>query len=75
MWQVEEGVAADEMPAAFTHEVPVPGLTRQARPAFPDVDHYETHEFVWTMKRYGVLPASEVCQGSARTRQQRKFFW
>lgn len=75
MWQVEEGVAPDEVPAAFTHEVPVPGLTRQARPAFPDVDHYETHEFVWTMKHYGVFPASEVCPGSARTRQQRKFFW
>ncbi len=27
---VEEGVAPDAVPAVFAHEVPVPGLTRQA---------------------------------------------
>jgi hypothetical protein len=74
-WLVEDGVAPEAMPAAFSHKVPVPGLTHQARPAFPDVDHYETHEFVWTMKRYEVLPATASCEGLGQTRQKRNFFW
>lgn len=74
-WQVEEGVAPDAMPASFSHQVPVPGLTHQALPAFPDVDQYETHEFVYTMKRNGVLPATESCEGLGRTKQKRNFFW
>ena len=74
-WLVEEGVSPEAMPASFTHQVPVPGLTRQARPAFADVDQYETHEFVWTMKRYGVLPATASCEGLGQTRQKRNFFW
>jgi len=74
-WQVEEGVAPDAIPGSFTHEVAVPGLTNQARPAFPDVDHYETHEYVWTMNRYKVLPPPEPCEGLGRTRQKRSYFW
>lgn len=74
-WLVAEGVAPDAMPEQFVHKVPVPGLTHQAQPAFPDVDHFETHEFVWTMKRYGVLPATEACEGLGRTRQKRNYFW
>lgn len=74
-WLVEDSVAPDVMPASFSHRVPVPGLTHQARPAFPNVDLYETHEFVFTMKRYGVLPATESCEGLGRTPQKRNFFW
>jgi hypothetical protein len=75
-WGVEEGVAPDAIPASFAHTVPVPGLTHQAQPAFADVDQYETHEFVYTMKRYGVLPpTTEPCAGLGRTRQTRNYFW
>lgn len=75
-WGVEEGVAPDAMPAAFSHTVPVPGLTHQAQPAFADVDQYETHEFIFTMKRYGVLPPTTAdCAGLGRTRQTRNYFW
>ena len=74
-WSVEESVGAEEVPAAFDHRVAVPGLTNLAQPPFPDVDHYETHEFVWTMKRYDVLPATASCEGLGQTRQKRNFFW
>ena len=74
-WSVEEGVAADEIPGRFSHTVAVPGLTNQAQPAFADVDQYETHEYVFTMKRYGILPATEKCDGLGRTRQKRNYFW
>src|SRR5271165_5426179 len=58
-WSVEEGVAPEAIPATYSRTVAVPGLTNQARPVFPDVDQYETHEYIYTMKHYGVLPASE----------------
>ena len=75
-WSIEESVAADAIPASFSHTVPVPGLTHQAKPAFADVDQYETHEFIFTMKRYGVLPPTTAdCAGLGRTRQTRNYFW
>jgi hypothetical protein len=74
-WSVGESIAAEDVPDHFGHTAEVPGLTNQARPPFPDVDQYETHEFIWTMKRYGVLPATESCEGPGRTRQKRNFFW
>ena len=74
-WSVEEGVAPDAVPASFGHTVAVPGLTNQAHPVFPDVDQYETHEYVYTMKRYGVLPPSETLAGLGRTHQTRNYFW
>ena len=58
-WSVEEGVAPRLSRRGTRRTVAVPGLTNQARPVFPDVDDYETHEYVYTMKRYGVLPPSE----------------
>ena len=75
LWSVEEGVVPDEIPGTFSRTVAVPGLTNQARPVFSNVDHYETHEYVYTMKRYGVLPPSEKCDGLGRTRQTRNYFW
>jgi hypothetical protein len=74
-WSVAEGSRPEEIPPRFDHQVAVPGLTNQARPAFPDVDRYETHEFVFTMKNNAVLPKSEKCEALGRTPQQRNYFW
>ena len=74
-WSVADSAAAEEIPARFDHAVAVPGLTNQAKPKFADVDHYETHEYVWTMSHYGVLPANDKCAGLGRTRQKRNYFW
>ncbi len=74
-WTVEEGIEGNAIPVSFPHTVPVPGLTRQARPSFPDVDHYETRDYVNTMIKFGVLPPSERFEGLGRTRQKRKYFW
>jgi beta-galactosidase len=74
-WAVAESVGPDEIPASFDHSVAVPGLVNQARPAFADVDQYETHEFVWTMKLYKVFPESTPNVGPGRTRQKRNYFW
>ena len=74
-WSVAEGVRPEEIPARFDHTVAVPGLTDQAQPAFPDVDRYETHEYVYTMKRNGVLPPRRSATGLGRTPQKRNYFW
>ncbi len=74
-WAIADSREPGAIPARFDHTVAVPGLVNQARPRFADVDHYETHEYVFTMARYGVLPATEKVAGNARTRQTRNFFW
>ena len=74
-WAIAEGEQPESVPARFDHTVAVPGLVNQARPGFPDVDHYETHEYLFTMIRYGVLPPSAKIDGIGRTRQKRNFFW
>ncbi|MFM9059320.1 MAG: hypothetical protein ACKOSQ_09385 [Planctomycetaceae bacterium] len=37
-WAIAESVASDDRPAAFPHQVPVPGLVNQSMPPFPEVD-------------------------------------
>ena len=74
-WSVGESVQPEEIPASFEHKAPVPGLTKQARPAFPEVDRYETYEYILTMKNNGVLPKSQKWEGLGSTRQKRNFFW
>lgn len=90
-WTIEESIAPDAIPASFTHTVTVPGLSNQAQPPFPDVDHYESREFILSMGKYGMqvdqtglidAPVSARDQriipqlpGIGRTRQERNFFW
>jgi len=52
-WSVGESVQPEEFPSSFDHRVAVPGLTKQAVPAFPDVDRYQTYEYILTMKNNG----------------------
>ena len=79
IWAVAESVGADEMPQQFPHQVAVPGLVNQAKPAFPDVDRYETAEIVarWSRPSTAVIPPGEAAMGGqlGRTRQKRNFFW
>ena len=74
-WAVGESVGADEVPTEFGHTAPVPGLTNQAKPRFTDVDQYETHEYIWTMIHWKVLPPTAKFDGLGRTRQKRDYFW
>jgi hypothetical protein len=58
VWSVENGTAPQAIPATFLRTLAGPELTNQARPDFPDLDQHETHEYMYTLKRFGVLPAS-----------------
>lgn len=74
-WTIGDSVEPDAPPSAFEHTVPVPGLVHSARPVFPDVDQYQTQEFIGTMIRDKVFPPSEAIETLGRTPQKRMFFW
>jgi beta-galactosidase len=77
-WDVEDSVAANEMPKSYTHKAPVPGLAHSAVPAFPDVDQYQSRELLSNLVRQGRYPAADFAKlGDARgiSRQQRNYFW
>lgn len=74
-WAIGDSVDPNLPPTAFDHTVAVPGLVHSAEPAFPGVDQYETAEWIGTMIRDGIFPATEAIQTLGRTQQQRMYFW
>lgn len=74
-WAIGDSAEPNVQPYAFDHTVPVPGLVHSAKPAFADVDKYQTQEFIGTMIRDKVFPASEAIETLGKTPQTRMFFW
>jgi hypothetical protein len=57
-WAIGDSIDPNNPPTVFDHTVAVPGLVHSAKPAFPDVDQYQTQEFIGTMIRDKVFPPS-----------------
>ena len=77
-WQVEDSVGPDQMPQAYHHTAPVPGLTHSALPAFPDVDRYQSKQLLSTLTSQGRYSADAYAKlGNIRgiSGQQRNYFW
>jgi len=74
-WNIEEGVEPEAAPGTFGHTVRVPGLAHSATPSFPDVDRYETREYILTMISRGILKPSDDTGVLGRTPQKRNYFW
>ena len=77
-WDVEDSVSADELPTAWNHTAPVPGLTHSASPAFADVDQYQTRQLLSNLVRQGRYSQADYDKlGDARgiSHQQRNYFW
>ncbi len=73
IWEVEEGIDSLKIPQKFKHNVEVPGLTNQAKPAFVHVDMYNTPEMNFDLKNvYGPLAFVDT---AGYTVQKRKYFW
>jgi len=75
VWDVEDSVEASAMPAAFGHRVDVPGLTNMARPAFPDVDRFDSAAVISNRIRQGKAPESAMPDGAGVPLQKRNYFW
>lgn len=74
-WQIADSISADEIPAAFDHSCPVPGLANLAEPAFPDVGAYLSRESIWDKRTFHVLPESEIAELTPGPKQKRNYFW
>jgi hypothetical protein len=74
-WSIGESVNSNDIPAAFDHKGPVPGLTNLARPEFPLVDQFESRELMNNRIRQGRLPQSTVLPDVGVTNQPRNYFW
>jgi hypothetical protein len=74
-WVVGDSIDANVPPSSFDHTAPVPGLVHSATPAFPDVDQYQTQEFITTVIRDKVFPPSDAIETLGRTPQKRMYFW
>jgi hypothetical protein len=74
-WQIEDSVSSEEFPGSWGHQVPVPGLANLARPAFADVDLFDSRELIENRIRADVLPESARVNGIGTPRQKRNYFW
>ncbi len=74
-WRIEDSVEADQMPAAFSHTVPVPGLANLAKPAFPDVDRFDSASVISNRIRKGKASAAAMPKGAGVSLQERNYFW
>ena len=79
VWEIEDSVAPDQIPQAFHHTVPVPGLAHLANPAFPDADMFQSREYLANMMSLGEVPDSTWNtlgeDGVGISGQERNFFW
>ena len=78
-WEIEDSVSPDQVPQAFQHRVPVPGLAHLASPAFPDVDMFQSREYLASMMSLHEAPEStwDILSeaGVGISGQERNFFW
>ena len=60
-WDVEDSIGPDQLPTAYHHAAPVPGLTHSAVPAFPGVDEDQSRQrnYFWYRKTFQA-PAEEA---------------
>ena len=77
-WDVDDSVSPDAFPKAYSHKVPVPGLTHSAVPAFPDVDEYQTRQLLSDMVEFGNLTQADYEKTAGAhgwPHQKRNYFW
>lgn len=80
-WQIAESVAADGIPTVFDHTVVVPGMVNLAKPAFPDVDLFASHEYLIRWGNKYPWGGPEILAKDAPkpvigiSMQKRNYFW
>ncbi|MBL8232916.1 MAG: hypothetical protein JNL98_30735, partial [Bryobacterales bacterium] len=75
-WSVAESRPPEPPDAsAYTRKAPVPGLANLAQPPLPDVDQFDSREFISASIRERKLPESARVEAAGVTRQQRDYLW
>ncbi len=73
-WQIADSVTSTQ-PKVFDHVVPVPGLAHSAKPAFQDIDLFDSREHIVNLVRAGTLPKSALVDNAGVPHQKRNYFW
>ena len=75
-WQIEDSRGAEEIPAQFTHSVPVPGLANLAQPGFENVDRFISREQLANRIRSKLSPPDWLKKyWTGKVDQDRNYFW
>ena len=74
-WQIADSIEPTARPAQYPARVPVPGLANLAQPAFPDIDQFDSREFIDVSIREKKLPESARVDHAGVSRQARNYFW
>ena len=75
-WKLADSLTAEQIPASFDHHGPVPGMANLATPPFPDVDRFDSREYLANQVHHKLLPESTVTDVPIGIpRQNRTFFW
>ncbi len=78
IWEIEESISADKIPAKFQHKVEVPGLANLAVPAFDKVDKFYSKEYYgnyWAKPALQKLGAVGDTMKIGYSFQERNYFW
>jgi hypothetical protein len=74
-WDIADSLSADQVPAAYTHKTPVPGLAHSSTPAFADVDLFDSRELIVNRVGRGDMPRSALVTNAGVPHQNRNYFW
>lgn len=74
-WALAESIEMENLPAAYPHSAPVPGLAHSAVPPLPAIDAFDSREFIQTSIREKKLPESARVETAGLSRQDRNFLW
>jgi hypothetical protein len=74
-WQITDSKAPSPIPSTFDHTTPVPGLVHSSKPAFPDVDEFDSREVIQNRVSKSMLPKSALVRTAGVSRQARDYFW
>jgi beta-galactosidase len=75
-WHIADSLSAEEMPQAFGHTAPVPGLANLAKPAFTNVDAFCSRENLANRIRWKGTPAEWLTNyWTGKVDQDRNYFW
>ena len=75
-WEIEDGKSASEIPAAFTHSGPVPGMANLATPPFENVDSFFSREQLANRIRSKLSPSEWLKEyWKGKVDQDRDYFW
>jgi hypothetical protein len=70
-WQLAESIGMEQMPAAYPHTAPVPGLAHSAVPPLVNIDAFDSREYIQTSirekKRNRPASRTLACRGRTAT--------